>query len=299
MFLMVEGNLVSARSFSHNQNRPYKGVVIESAWIDSSRIRAWLDFCDLSHGGKCHHLPEHQRIRSCGNLHFIDVQRGCLVKLPSTTRYFALSYVWGQLQNILQTQKETLEHMEREASISTETPNLPETVRDAMRLLHGLGERYLWVDRLCIIQHDDENKNLHISKMDSIYANAYCTIVAADGKDANSGLPGVGFGSQPRNFRQRFVRFTKSTLQSDTSMFESWKGPHATRAWTFQEMYLSRRCIIFSKNTVYWNCQQSFWKEDIHGDSRRRTELSKYHSFRSFVQVQSLAGYKSMVRTRP
>lgn len=265
MFLMVEGNQVSAWRFSHNQNRPYKGIVIDSAWIDRSRIRAWLNFCDLSHGGKCHHLPEHQRIRPCRNLHLIDVQRGCLVQLPGTTKYFALSYVWGQLQNILQTQKGTLEHMEREASISTETPNLPEPVRDAMRLLHGLGERYLWVDRLCIIQDDDENKNFHISNMDSIYFNAYCTIVAADGRDAKSGLPGVGLGSQPRNFHQQFVRFTKSTLQSDKGRLTR-VGPHASRAWTFQEMFLSRRCIIFSNNTVYWNCQQSLWREDICGD---------------------------------
>lgn len=141
---------------------------------------------------------------------------------------------------------------------------LPETIRDALRLLQRLGERYLWVDRLCIVQDDEENKLLHVLNMDTIFMNAYCTIVAADGTDATSGLPGVGLGSCPRQLTQRSLNFGHYSFQSisNTQLKESH---HTTRGWTFQEMFLARRYIVFHQNTVFWQCKQSAWQEDYSG----------------------------------
>jgi len=70
------------------------------------------------------------------------------------------------------------------------------TIRDAMQVARELGLRYLWVDSLCIIHHDDGGtmKNA-ISKMDLIYGAAFLTIIAATGADANAGLLGVRQGT--------------------------------------------------------------------------------------------------------
>jgi len=55
-----------------------------------------------------------------------------------------------------------------------------------------LGYRYLWVDRYCINQGNEEEKADQCGKMDLIYQNADLTIIAAIGDNPTYGLPGVG-----------------------------------------------------------------------------------------------------------
>jgi hypothetical protein len=54
-------------------------------------------------------------------------------------------------------------------------------IRHAEELCRALGERYLWVDRICIVQNDvgDGGTLSQVAKMDKIYAGAYLTIIAA------------------------------------------------------------------------------------------------------------------------
>jgi len=68
---------------------------------------------------------------------------------------------------------------------------IPPTVSDAMKFTEIIGERYLLVDRLCIVQDDIEAKHAQIHNMGSIYASASFTIVAALGNSANNGLRGI------------------------------------------------------------------------------------------------------------
>jgi Heterokaryon incompatibility protein (HET) len=74
----------------------------------------------------------------------------------------------------------------------------PNTVKDAIDLVESLGERYLWVDSLCIVQDDDEWKCSQINNMASIYANSHLTIIAADGDSSDYGLRGLRGISGPR-----------------------------------------------------------------------------------------------------
>ncbi|KAF4637710.1 hypothetical protein G7Y89_g377 [Cudoniella acicularis] len=68
--------------------------------------------------------------------------------------------------------------------------SLSHTIEDAIRVCWELNEQYLWVDSLCIIQDDPEDKKRQIGIMKEIYSSAVMTLVAA-GEDAESGLPGV------------------------------------------------------------------------------------------------------------
>ncbi|KAL2130252.1 hypothetical protein VTI74DRAFT_6710 [Chaetomium olivicolor] len=90
-----------------------------------------------------------------------------VVEVPWSEKYVALSYVWGSLKG-----------------------DWPRTVTDAVHVTKALGEKYLWVDRLCIDQSNFDEKMALIARMGDIYAGAEFTIVNAAG-DAGTGLPGV------------------------------------------------------------------------------------------------------------
>src|SRR5258708_5413682 len=99
--------------------------------------------------------------------------------------YAALSYVWGatgtQCLNL---------HVRNLESLSThlEDQTLPiaKTIRDGILVTRRMRLQYLWVDSLCIIQHDDGGENnveariSQIEQMDRIFGHAAVTIVAAD-----------------------------------------------------------------------------------------------------------------------
>lgn len=55
---------------------------------------------------------------------------------------------------------------------------LPAAVQDAIVLVQKFGERYLWVDCLCIVQ-DDEKTRAQVDHMGYIYSGAYLTVIAA------------------------------------------------------------------------------------------------------------------------
>ncbi|KAI1268297.1 hypothetical protein F5Y18DRAFT_374643 [Xylariaceae sp. FL1019] len=60
-----------------------------------------------------------------------------------------------------------------------------------MMLCSEVGERYLWVDALCILQDDGDDKLEQINAMDAVCSRAYAIIVAAATHDADGGLAPV------------------------------------------------------------------------------------------------------------
>lgn len=66
------------------------------------------------------------------------------------------------------------------------TDRLPTVFRDAMDLVLDAGERYLWIDCLCILQGDDSTR-AEVDRMDDIYAGAHVTIIAAAAEGLRGG----------------------------------------------------------------------------------------------------------------
>jgi len=59
---------------------------------------------------------------------------------------------------------------------------IPTTIKDAVEVVKAIGERYLWVDALCIMQDvDDDEKHHQIAAMDWLYSKAILTIIAQMG----------------------------------------------------------------------------------------------------------------------
>ena len=167
-------------------------------------------------------------------LRVIDVTDGRVVEAPRDCRYVALSYVWGTsslrspytdeqvavwIENGLLTNpfyKDMLPtilagngytHLLHTAETAGALENglfrdpqrkkeVPRTIRDAMDLVSAIGERYLWVDSLCLIQDDPADMKNGIDHMDLVYEGAIMTIIAAIGDHNNAGLPGLHPGTR-------------------------------------------------------------------------------------------------------
>jgi hypothetical protein len=192
----------------------------------------------------------------------------CLVSGYRKYRYFALSYVWGDMVTF-QTLKSNLSELEEDGSILRMRNNFPQVINDAISVVSVLQERFLWVDALCIVQDDPVDKQAQIPQMDVIYSQAVATIVSLSGKDASAGLPGAK--QRARRSQQHPVTISPWQLLAKLPELSVAlrKSKWQTRAWTFQEGILSRRRLFFSDHQVYFQCQPGYYTEDSHGDHSR------------------------------
>lgn len=88
--------------------------------------------------------------------------------------------------------------------------------------------------------------------MDEIYSNAYFTIIAAAGTTARDGLPGISGVSRIDQVEVKAdgCTFLEILCVPDAIRSSTW----ATRAWTYQEGLLSKRCLIFTERGVLYRC---------------------------------------------
>lgn len=185
--------------------------------------------------------------------------------MPLNARYVALSYVWGQTQTF-QLVRNNVKDLRTEGSLDQIRPRLPQTIRDAMTFVESLGERYLWVDTLCLVQDDENDVGLGIELMNSIFQGSYFTLVAGSGDHANSGLPGARPHS--RNPRQLIAQITPTTRMAVVHGID-WhlgRSVYGERGWTLQELVLPRRTVIFTNNQVHFRCMNANWSEDTLAD---------------------------------
>ncbi|PPJ52928.1 hypothetical protein CBER1_11567 [Cercospora berteroae] len=138
----------------------------------------------------------------------------------------------------------------------------PRLIWDAMVLCGDLGERYLWVDCLCIIQDDKEEKLRQIQAMDRIYSCAKFTMAVAADWHRDVGIPGIR--NRLRNtwweeelFWGKYRPILDFSLTTDVM-----DSPWNYRGWTYQEQCLSRRKIFISNHRSFFACQEMEFQEN-------------------------------------
>jgi hypothetical protein len=147
-------------------------------------MKSWIKTCDEHHSSQCC-IPKADA--SIWPMWVIDVVDECIVEGDIADRYLTLSYVWGGVQT-LQATTANIEQLRQSGSLTRDKVVLPKTIRQAIDVTRLLGERYIWIDQLSILQDDYENKHDQIKHMAEIYANSYLTLVAATGNTADFGL---------------------------------------------------------------------------------------------------------------
>lgn len=233
-----------------------------------TQIRSWYDTCR-----GCHDICNERSFGKGPNrLLFIDPKSpdiGNAVRLVKCEEgvppsYVALSHCWGA-SNHLQTTFDNLD----EHTAGIEVGSLSRTFRDAIAICQQLGESYLWIDSLCIVQDDHEGKAAEIERMQSIYEGASLTISAMSAKDGRGGcwIP-----------RERRFQIPVDDVQSAELVFRRvheippehapflTEFPHdalytqyplARRKWALQERLLSQRLIHLTSSELVWECQMN------------------------------------------
>ncbi|KAF2240899.1 HET-domain-containing protein [Trematosphaeria pertusa] len=159
-------------------------------------------------------------------------------ELPTEFRaspeYLCLSYCWGGDQafklrkgKVMDTYREALPY-----------DHLPQTLKDALTATKSLGYRYIWIDSLCIIQDDEQDKVEQLPLMPAIYEGATVTIVAA----------------RASSCREGFLQPLKPSFVYPNGTFFLPYHPVDSRAWILQEEVLSPRLIVYGSTALWWSC---------------------------------------------
>jgi heterokaryon incompatibility protein (HET) len=203
--------------------------------------------------------------------------------------YTCLSYCWGGPQDV-STTTATLEQY----SICLPSDELPQTIRDAINITRSLAIRYLWVDALCILQDNTDDKSVEIGEMGRIYRNAMVTIAAASSRQVKDSF--LTERTIPYSYQLPFYlsagRFGTISLRACIKLGHEEVDPLESRGWTLQESLLSRRILYYGSRDLLWKCQREHFvpvnkTHYFYFSTRGYTlpaSMSRHHSMRLRLQ---------------
>lgn len=183
-------------------------------------------------------------------------------------QYACLSYCWGGPQAIITT-KATLETLKQGVALNA----FGKTIQDAVEVTRGLGLRYLWIDALCIVQDDDEDRSGEIKKMGSIYRHCIVTIAAVMAKGASEGFlhqldqePVLDFEHYLFSIAlpdgtEGIIRLYPKYAGEISASEEKERTPLDDRGWALQEILLSPRVLLFAKHELLWLCHNKGYRQ--------------------------------------
>jgi serine/threonine protein kinase len=144
-----------------------------------SLISSWLKICVSTHSEcVCNYRPSWlpSRLIDVGQMGDLRPRIRLIVtseEKRECSRYIALSHVWGDCgEEDTRLTVSSLPRLRRFISPRA----LPAAVENAITITRQLGERYLWVDSLCIIQDSQDDWQQQTAAMAAIYRNAFVTV---------------------------------------------------------------------------------------------------------------------------
>lgn len=257
-------------------------------FIDPCLVSGWLKECEDHYSCNENRTPQKSNMVPFfeDGFRLIDVEEGRLVEMRDPCDYVALSYVWGRLEPaLLRLYKGNLDALSLPSSLDPNKGNqstgnqIPGTIADTITLCRSMGQKYLWVDSLCIIQDDAKEKMRLIHGMDRVYENAILTVIALSGSDATAGLAGIRprISTRYNHGRQNLfneVHGSNSIAIGRISLREQIQCSHwNTRGWTYQEQLLSPRKLYLSCDEVFYECLCKTRREGYVDDESTKVSL--------------------------
>ncbi|KAK7962759.1 Cloroperoxidase [Apiospora aurea] len=179
---------------------------LDRRFVDLRMVSQMLRSCQEAHGEVCNRLI--QPMTFPRGFRVIDTSSWSIIQRNDIAGYVALSYVWASASSPSETPLELLQSnlcpLSRPGSLRNEA--LPELLSDAIHFCSDTGQRYLWIDRLCVIQDGKEVKKEQVEAMDAIYHKAAFTIVALGGL---TGLQGTSRRPRPARLDMDYKRYKR------------------------------------------------------------------------------------------
>lgn len=251
----------SNREVAVSTTLPYDVSPVASHGRAMASASFWLSECLTSHS----HCSRQARtplptrvldIRPSGDSFELRLQ----VNKGHQGQYVTLSHCWGS-KGRLKLVKSNLAAFQQ----SVPFEELPQTFADAIRLTAALGQRYLWIDALCILQDDQQDWRREAATMCSVFENALFSISALAAEDSHSGL------LQERQNAQVVANVAESNVgirERLPSLDEALQfSTLETRAWCLQERLLSPRILHVARGQLYWECRTYILSETSPHDS--------------------------------
>ena len=186
--------------------------------------------------------------------------------------FAALSYCWGSPLELEQNPPLKLTALTSKSLRSgVRLSKLPLTLQHAVQVCAALGIRYIWIDSLCILQRSRKvdpdalrDWEVEATKMETVYARARVTIIAASSTSCHSGFlkDRVSSMHPPVPLKPDFQLTTRITSRSGHHAGSRAMHPDVglepidSRGWTYQEQLLSSRYIKFTSDDVQWKCDE-------------------------------------------
>lgn len=123
----------------------------------------------------------------------------------------------------------------------------------AVSIIKLLGERYIWIDSLCIVQDDEQVVDRTLSQMHMVHATSVLCLVAKAGQDCK--LRASRHPMDSRDARHDGEKLTGGYHCHYPPKFAVTGCSYDERAWTFQDFMFSRRRLIFYHGPLSWFCQ--------------------------------------------
>jgi hypothetical protein len=171
--------------------------------------------------------------------------------------YMTLSHCWGKLE-FLRLLSNNIDTLKAGMRLS----DLTKTFRDAVTVVRRLGQRYIWIDSLCIIQDSVDDWRAECGRMTDVYANSWCNIAATAACNGNEGcfqdrdpttLELCSVTSEWTDYENRTFYLHDTGLWDEGVTY----APLNLRAWVLQERLLSPRILHFGRDQLYWQCRQA------------------------------------------
>ncbi|KAF2101845.1 HET-domain-containing protein [Rhizodiscina lignyota] len=251
--------------------------------ISIHRIKSWIRSCQSFHDDNCNDIVNRPESEMPVRFRVLDVWNLCVVpEPPPDCRYLALSYVWGRPSSVLKLSTANFAELTEPRALKREWHQIPRTIQDAIVLTSSLGERYLWIDSLCIVQDDDEDKNALIPFMDMIYDRAFLTVVAATGQSSEAGLPGLHKGTRRKKPTIEQLKPGLRVMCPKHLADALDQSYYDRRGWTYQEKVFSRRRLFFIDGQVVFQCRSAVFREDVALEDWRITSCQDEMGMRFF-----------------
>ena len=269
----------------------------------SKKIRSFvekLQHCEKHHTS-CHGLAGRA---DPFPVYLIDTMRLCIIASTTSFKYFALSYVWGEVAQVLLT-RENVDTWMQPGGLRQVWHSISRVIREAIQLISEVDlydTRFLWVDSLCILSNDQEHKHTQISQMDAIYGQAVMTIVALAASSASSSLfdasdISASLGPVLREVEHRKnVEFVPDFRLSSRVIQEADEPGYVyrTRGWTFQEEQISRRLLYCTESGFIFRCRLHEWSP-AHIWNEETAENFPSRSNLSMERFNALTRWSSLV----